>query len=393
MRLYGCLSILTLSRSLQYPNTMSSLTELSARQDGANAKVVEVNSMHDRDGLRTGRGYPLITVGIPTYNRAALVKSCVESVFAQTYPNIEVMVSDNASTDDTLAVLKSIKDERLRILTSVENVGAIENFSRCIREARGDYLVLLSDDNLWVVTTFLEQCACMIRAEPGLPIVLAAHDSLVLDEFHNNQRRIVPAVLSRKLPTGIWDGLEVLSEYCHGRISAGSLSVVVRTDILRDNNRYSDVYRGVHDTATWMPALLEGRAGLINTRCATYLIHGSSISTTIGPDDRLKDYERAMDELAGAASRKIPDSAKQRQVKGLAQRYLAYQAIITLVLYRRAGASLTDIVRKLWAWRTILTQCSLMDFVATARLRSVGRIVLPKPMVRLSMALGLDKLF
>lgn len=369
------------------------MTELSARQDSANANVVEVKSMQDQDDLRAERNYPLITVGIPTYNRAALVKSCVESVFAQTYPNIEVMVSDNASTDDTLAVLKSIKDDRLRILTSPTNVGAIENFSRCIREARGDYLILLSDDNLWVETTFLEQCAGMIKAEPGLPIVLAAHDSLVMDEFHDDERRIVPAVLSKKLPTGTWDGIEVLSEYCHGRISAGSLSVVVRTDILRDNNCYSEAYVGVHDTATWMPALLEGRAGLINTRCATYLIHGSSISTTITPDERVKDYEHAMEELSAAASRKFPDRARQRQVKGLALRYLAYQAMITLVLYRRAGASLMDIVRKFWAWRTILAHCSLIDFIATARLRSLGRILLPKPMVRLSMALGLDKLF
>ena len=84
--------------------------------------------MCNQSDFGTQSNYPLITVGIPTYNRAALVKSCIESAFAQTYPNIEVMVSDNASTDDTLAVLNSIKDQRLRILTSSKNVGAIEKF-------------------------------------------------------------------------------------------------------------------------------------------------------------------------------------------------------------------------------------------------------------------------
>ena len=347
--------------------------------------------MCDKNLLSTQTAYPLITVAIPTYNRVALVKSCVESVFAQTYPNIEVLISDNASTDDTLAVLRSVKDKRLRVLTSSKNVGAVENFSKCIREARGDYLVLLSDDNIWVTATFLERCAHMIRTEPSLPIVLAAHDSLVIDEFNNDERRIVPAIISKRLSTGIWDGIQVLTEFCHGRITAGSLSVVVRTDILRDNNHYSEEYRCVHDTATWMPALLEGRAGLINEGCATYLIHASSISASNAADDWVNDYKHAMEELSAAATRKFSDSAKQRQIKTLTLRYLAYRTVIALVLYRRAGATLFDALQKLSNWRPVLAECTLMDFVVTGRIRSWGRILLPTALIRLSIALGFDK--
>ena len=86
-------------------------------------------------------GYPLITICIPTRNRSSLLKACVESALTQTYQNIEVLVSDNASTDDTLAVLESMDDGRLRILRNREDIGGAENFANCIREARGDYLV------------------------------------------------------------------------------------------------------------------------------------------------------------------------------------------------------------------------------------------------------------
>ena len=141
----------------------------------------------------------------------------------------------------------------------------------------------------------------------------------------------------------------------------------------------------------WMPALLEGRAGLINERCATYLIHGSSISATVTADDWIEDYKRAMEELSAAAAQKFPD--RQHQIKRLTLLYLAYQVMITLVLYRRAGASVTDVVRKLWNWRAMLAQCTLMDFFAIVRLRSLGRILLPKPAARLSMTLGLDRFF
>ena len=83
----------------------------------------------------------------------------------------------------------------------------------------------------------------------------------------------------------------------------------------------------------------------------------------------------------------------QHQIKKLALMYLAYQLMITLVIYRRAGASLSEIVQKLWNWRTILKQFPLMDIIAIVRLRSLGRILLPKPVARLSIAVGLDKLF
>ncbi len=316
---------------------------------------------------------------------------CVTSAFKQSYQNIEVLVSDNASTDDTLTVLKSISDKRLRVLSSPENVGAVENFSKCIREARGDYLVLLSDDN-FLEPDFLEKCVRFIRMEPRLPIVLASYDNLVIDEFYEGERRIVPAILSQRLSTGIWDGIEILREYFHGRISADSLSVVVRTDILRQNNHYFDAYTGVWDKATWVPALLEGRAGLINERCATYMVHGSSLSSKISADVRLHAFINTMEEFSALAAQRISDPAKRRDVQKLTLRYLAFQAMLTLVLYRREGAGALAAIRKFWNWRRALKQCSMMDYLATARLRSVGRILLPMPLLRLSMALGLDKL-
>lgn len=334
--------------------------------------------------------YPYITIAIPTYNRAQLAKGCVENALAQTYRNIEVLVSDNASPDDTVAVLNAIGDKRLRVLTNQTNTGAVENFSKCIREAKGEYLVLLSDDNL-LDADFLEKCARMIRAEPGLPIVLAAYDNLVIDEFHKNERRIVPAVLSKKLSNGIWDGIDVLREYFQGRLSADSLSVVVRTDIVRLNNHYSDESPRSWDKATWIPALLEGRAGLINERCATYMVHDSSFSSQIAADARITAFVNTMDEIANTAADKISDQTRRREIQKLAMRYLAYQVMVTLVLYRRAGASLTDVVRKLWDWRMKLKRCTLIDFVKTARLRSLGRILLPTSVIRLTIALGLDK--
>ena len=144
----------------------------------------------------------MITIGIPTYNRVSLLKGCVESALTQSYPNVEVVVSNNASTDGTLAFLQSIRDPRLRILTNPTNVGAMANFDKCIREARGDYLVIACDDNVFD-PEFLERCVRLVRQEPGIPIVLAAYDVLVVNEFSKNERRKIAVKTSKKLSTGV----------------------------------------------------------------------------------------------------------------------------------------------------------------------------------------------
>ena len=308
---------------------------------------------------------------------------------AQSYQNVEVLISDNASTDNTLEVLRSVDDPRLRVLENVENIGIVNNFGKCVREARGTYLVLAADDNV-LDPLFLEKCVRLIRKEPGLPIVVSAYQILVMDEFHKNERRIVPAITSKKLSTGIWNGTTILGEYLSGRLSAQLCSSAIRTDVLRRNGGYSS-HPCAGDEATWIPALIEGRAGLVNERCATYLVHGSSESSSLSADSRFMDLCEVMDEISALATDRIPERDKRRQVQDLTSRYKAHQAMITLVLYRRAGASLSDAMRKLWDWRQMLARCTVSDFVATLRLRSLFRILLPAPLARWSIALGLDR--
>ncbi len=332
--------------------------------------------------------HPLITIGIPTRNRAALVKDCVTRALAQSYRNVEVLVSDNASTDGTLATLRAIDDERLRVLSNPKDIGHSKNFAKCVQEARGDYLVLVSDDNI-LDPDFLEKCVRLVRREPGIPIVLATYEIVVIDEFSENQRRVVPAVASKKLSTGIWEGTDVLEEYLNGRISAQLWSSIIRTDILRRNGFAIHPIAG--DEATWIPVLLEGRAGLVNERCATYLVHGSSHSSALTADSRFMDLCKVMEEISAIAGEKIPDLPRRHQIQKLAIRYLAYQAMITLVLYRRAGASLPDVARKLRDWRPMLSRCTWRDVIATLRLRSLGRILMPAPFARWAISLGLDK--
>ena len=89
-----------------------------------------------------------LTVGIPTFNRAAWLRETIESVLAQTFTSFRLIVSDNASDDDTPEVVRSFGDERIDYVRSERNVGPIGNLNRLIRLADTEFLVLLPDDDV-----------------------------------------------------------------------------------------------------------------------------------------------------------------------------------------------------------------------------------------------------
>jgi len=86
-----------------------------------------------------------LSICIPTYNRAKIVHEIVLNVLLCFDPDIEVIILDNGSTDDTLSRLRSIKDERLVIYSNEENKGGLYNVVNVIDKAKGQYLMFSTD--------------------------------------------------------------------------------------------------------------------------------------------------------------------------------------------------------------------------------------------------------
>lgn len=93
---------------------------------------------------------PLVSVIMPTYNQGAFIKESIQSVLDQTYPNFELIVVDNFSTDDTESVVRSFGDDRIRYLR-FNNKGVIaagRNFA--VQHAMGEVLAFLDSDDVWL---------------------------------------------------------------------------------------------------------------------------------------------------------------------------------------------------------------------------------------------------
>lgn len=124
--------------------------------------------------------WPLVCICIPTYNAAATIRETLASIQSQTYPNLIVHVSDNASTDDTLRMIDSIADSRVRVHRLERNVGAEGNFNRCIELAEGDYAAIFHADDLYESDMVAKQVA-FLQGEPEAAAVFTG--ASLIDEM------------------------------------------------------------------------------------------------------------------------------------------------------------------------------------------------------------------
>ena len=115
---------------------------------------------------------PLVTIGIPTYNRAALLTRAIESARCQDHANLEIVISDNASTDATEQICQryAASDPRVRYLRQPKNNGPSSNFEATLQAASGSYFMWLGDDD-WIDDSYVSQCVNRLESDPTLALV------------------------------------------------------------------------------------------------------------------------------------------------------------------------------------------------------------------------------
>ena len=122
---------------------------------------------------------PLVSVIIPTYNRVEYLGDAIDSALAQTYENIEVIVTDDGSTDGTQDLVESYTDPRIRFRQNRQNLGQMMNNRAAFVEAQGKYIANLHDDDRWA-PTFLEKLVPPLESHDHVSVAFSDH--YVVDE-------------------------------------------------------------------------------------------------------------------------------------------------------------------------------------------------------------------
>jgi glycosyltransferase involved in cell wall biosynthesis len=216
---------------------------------------------------------PAVTVCIPTYNRRDLLATSLRSVLEQDWPDVEVIVSDNASTDDTEQYVRSIDDPRLRYDRLGRNVGLFANLSRCLHLGTGRYRVMLPDDDLMLPGN-LERKVRFLDQHPNAGMVHSA--------FRYLDEHAAPFG-----PTESWsrlseDTLEPGESFLRRSLALGGIvcvpSVMLRSDLVAgecfdaDDGPYADI-------ALWLRVAARSDVGFLAAPLSGYLVHQGSASS------------------------------------------------------------------------------------------------------------------
>jgi glycosyltransferase involved in cell wall biosynthesis len=143
---------------------------------------------------------PLVSVVIPTFNRAATIVRAVESVLQQAYRPLELIVVDDGSTDGTPEVLKTYGNAVVYVRQ--DNAGPAAARNRGIRESQGELVAFLDSDDVWLAAKLERQVAVLERAGRETPCCLC--DTLMRTPDGQEHSSFAIAWLRMREPEGLW---------------------------------------------------------------------------------------------------------------------------------------------------------------------------------------------
>jgi glycosyltransferase involved in cell wall biosynthesis len=225
--------------------------------------------------------WPRVSVVIPTYNRARLLVEAIDSVLAQNYPRLEVIVVDDGSTDETPAVVAGY-GTAVRFFRQA-NAGAAHARNRGIELATGELVAFLDSDDLYLPGKLLEQ-ARQFQADPALVMVYGWFS--ILDDQGRTR-------LGRRCGLSGRIGRALLSRCMQGPVATPT--VMVRRDALQAVGGFDETMHLSEDIDLWCRLARRGPVGLIPRVLVEVRRHAGNLSRGPGRKRYLAAALRILD--------------------------------------------------------------------------------------------------
>lgn len=144
---------------------------------------------------------PLVSVCIPAYNNADYILDTINSILNQSYKNIELIIVDDNSLDDTLEVVKSVQDERIKVYHNDKNLGMSGNWNRCLELCTGEFVKLICADDIIATNAIEKEVEALVSNQSA---TLVCSDTKLVDLNGNGK-----GFYKRYRKSGLVDGKEV----------------------------------------------------------------------------------------------------------------------------------------------------------------------------------------
>ena len=213
-----------------------------------------------------------VSVLIPTFNRADVLKRAIDSVLAQSYEELECIVIDDASTDETSRLLKSYSDPRLKVVIHDKNFGVSKARNSGFEVSKGEWIALLDSDDEWLPHRLESQLA-LAKLRPELPLI---HGE---ELWVRKGKRVNPKKIHQK------SGGKIFKRCLHLCLISPSATIMKRS-LYEEMGGFREDYPVCEDYELWLRVTARYEVGFIPDPIITK--YG-------GHDDQLSAKYKAMD--------------------------------------------------------------------------------------------------
>ena len=247
---------------------------------------------------------PLVSVVVPTYERKRLLQETLDAILGQTYPNLEVIVVDNVSEDGTETFVKDLADPRIRYVRNANHGIIAANRNLGIRLARGKYVALCDDDDLWLPTK-VERQAAVMEARPA--VGLSYCNAVVFNETGVIDRSLVKWRVFR----GHYGRLVY-------RNFIPSSSVMLRKEVVDAHGGFDESgdLAPYEDYELWLRVARAHELAYVDEPLLRYRVHGSNWAGRYGNRQRIViKVLRSVQRKAGSRDLRISIAILLRRLK------------------------------------------------------------------------------
>lgn len=231
---------------------------------------------------------PLVSVILPTFNRAGVLSRAIDSVLDQTYKNIELIIVDDGSTDNTGNFLKKYDNKLCYIHQSNRGVSAARNTG--IRQAKGRFIAFIDSDDKWMPSKLEEQLRFFSdHNADNIALVCTDVDIIDFNGGHHERRRFIP-----RNSSCILNAVDVFKDPY-----LGLPTVMIRADAIDMNNVFDETLKSAEDLDFYLRITVNHNAGYLHKKLVeVYQSHNSLSATITSYDDNIRVITRFLEQHA-----------------------------------------------------------------------------------------------
>jgi len=242
---------------------------------------------------------PMVTICIPTFNGAAFLQECLDCAIQQTYPNLEILIVDDDSTDETIKIIKeNIQNEqRIRLLQNNVRLGLVGNWNKCIENAKGEWIKFLFQDDI-MADNCVEKLIDHILKHPSPPMAAFCQREFFYDgegsgcDFSKKmkRRKFIWDIYPEKTLFQPKDTLRIFQQWKRHNVFGEPTSYIINKDVFSAIGLFDNAFQHICDLEFWYRMGINFSVAMLPETLVKFRLHNHS-TTSFNRENKYLDFK------------------------------------------------------------------------------------------------------